>query len=295
MNKRDKALFVCLIVVVLLNWWQINSSQKLMNGISQMQSEINSLRFQISNEIGSVSGVVQQIQDESRWWALDETEILNAGREEAEVKISWYLREYQEDSLVTFNYRPVGENDFTTVAAVKGSEGYFYSILNLAVIPEPMWDISISHSSNSNQSDTFEEVYDKERVELSQKMRYEYYVATTKDGVIRTGEVMQLDLNEMRDYLFNSLHTHVSTQQNRPTYISLVETKYLENVPYRLVEAHVETRMGNRVIEKWPLEKQGDTNEAAVFESRIETTQDYDDLYIVVRYSEGFTVERKIQ
>lgn len=126
-------------------------------------------------------------------------------------------------------------------------------------------------------------------------MRYEYYVAVTKDGVIRTGEVRQLDLNELRGSLFNSLHTHVSIQENRPIFISLVEHKYPDNVTYRLEEAYVETRKGNKTIEKWPLEKRDDTTEAKILERQIETAQDYDELYIVVRYNEGFTVERKIQ
>ncbi len=301
MNKKENVLIICLIgVIILLSWVNLNSSQDLENRMRQMQSEIGSLSSQITHEVSRVSNVVHQIQEEASWWTPGETEILEVGKDEAEVKISWFLREYQEGSLVTFNYRQGREGNFNSINAEKGSEGYYYSVLPIEMTKEPIWENSISRSSsNSRNTEEIEVVNEEKNVFFNQMMYYEYYISVTKDGTTRTGEVRNIDLGKLSFSLFNPLYSHISIHEDRPIIINLVEGNAYYDVYYNIEEVYVESRIGNRRVEKWPLEKddgnRGSLSGENIYDTLIITEKDYDAIYIVIKYNEGFTAEKKIK
>ncbi|MCR3922571.1 MAG: hypothetical protein NUK65_08675 [Firmicutes bacterium] len=302
MNNKEKVLLILIAVIILISWSNLQSSRELENRISQIQNEMYSLRSSITHEVGTVSGVVRQIQEEARWWSPGQTEILNAGKDEAQVKIDWYVKEYQENSLVTFNYRNVREKDFISLDADKGSDGYFFTVLSIEMIKAPLWELSISHSSNSyNHSYPMEEIEEFKEVKPADVNEYEYYISVTKDGTTRTGEVRRLYLHELSYSLFNPLYGHVSIDKGRPTFVNLVEGRAHENVYYRIKEAYVEARTGTSIIKKWPLAKDSNTEAPhygyteTMYSATIETETDYDSFYIVVKYNDAITVEKRIR
>ncbi len=296
MSKNEKILITFLVVVVILiSWTNLNSTRDLENRMRQMQSEIGSLRSQVTHEVNRVSVVVQEMQAESRWWSPGQTEITEVGKDETEVKISWFLREYQEGSLVTFNYRKSGEGDFTPMEAQQGTDGYFYSTLPVEMEKEPAWHISISHETNSNsRSSTVENVVEEKYANFNQ-MRYEYYISVTKDDTTRTGEIRNVDVGDLSYSLFNSLYSHVALSQDRPVSVTLIEELYNRSY-YQIEKVYLESRKGGRSVEKWLVEnKDPRHSNEKIYEVLAQPEKDYDSLHIVINYNEGVTVEKEIK
>ncbi len=296
MSKNEKILITLLVgIVILISWTNLNSTRNLENRMRQMQNELGSLRSQITHEVNRVSVVVQEMQQESRWWSPGETELIEVGKDEAEVKVSWFLREYQEGSLVTFNYRKSGEGDFTPMEAQQGTDGYFYSTLPVEMEKEPVWYISISRQSSTNSRQSTAENVVEEKYANFNQIRYEYYISVTKDDTTRTGEIRNIDVGNLSYSLFNSLYSHVVLDQDRPVLVTLIEELY--NSPYYQIEnIYLESRKGNRSVEKWALENADARHgNEKMYEVLAQPEKDYDSLHIVINYNEGVTVEKKIE
>jgi hypothetical protein len=78
--KKENVLVLCLIVVILISWSNFNSSRNLEQSMRQMQGEISSLRSQMTHEVNRVFGIVQQTQEESRWWSQGMNRNLGSGK-----------------------------------------------------------------------------------------------------------------------------------------------------------------------------------------------------------------------
>jgi hypothetical protein len=224
---------------------------------------------------------------------------LEVGKDEAKVKIDWFLREYQEGSTVTFNYRKPGENSFTPIDAEKGTDGYFYTILPIEMVKEPIWEnyitrISSSSFSRSNRAET---VAEEKYVSLNQQMRYEYYISVSKDDTTRIGETYSIDLAKLSYSLFNPLNSHVDISQDGPVYVNVTEHD-LPPTYYHIESIYFESRKGNRLVEKWTLEKiEDESGRGGINTYRVFTKpeKDFDSLYIVIKYNEGVLVEKEIK
>ena len=163
---------------------------------------------------------------------------------------------------------------------------------------EPIWDNYISRltSSSFSRSNTSETVAEEKYVHFNQ-MWYEYYISVTKDDSTRIGETNNIDLAKLNYSLFNPLNSHVDISQDGPVYVNVTEHD-LPQTYYHIESIHFESRKGNRLVEKWLLEKiEDEPGRGGINTYRLFTKpeKDFDSLYLVVKYNENLIVEKEIK
>ena len=214
MNKKGTVVVVILIsVVILLACINLASITRLNSRLAGMQGYIDSLRFDIHNELSGVSHIFQAMQEQAGWWEPGELELIETGPEQASVRVGWYLRDYRAGSEVFINYRRQGEEEYTALEAGDGSSGHFHVLLNLEFNPEPQWSHGFSRSRHGFGSPP-DEIIEKVVPDYDPQPHYEYYISTLDEGTIRTGDVESLPLDKLFCGYYSCLQSHFDVGKN---------------------------------------------------------------------------------
>ncbi|MEW6622840.1 MAG: hypothetical protein AB1420_06910 [Bacillota bacterium] len=298
---QTRLIWVMAFFIFALSWLNYTNTKELQNRVAQLQSEIGNIRWQVSNEVSRIESVVTQMKEEERWWTPAELQVLSMDKDLAVVKIAWQLKDYQAGSEVKLNYREGRAGDYKAVAASDQGNGYFSVELPLALKQEPQLTMHVSRlGSSGNVKSTGRsqsvEVAVEETSEFSADFHYHYYISVDDRGTIRTSEVRTLDLQKLSYGMFNHASVFIGIEKDK------IEGRLHEMIDqepgplYTLQEVFLETKLGaDQLVERWSFDKATQQDKRSnIYEVRAVPTQSYDSLFLVLRYSEGLTVERKI-
>ncbi|TYQ15761.1 UNVERIFIED_CONTAM: hypothetical protein Cloal_2251 [Acetivibrio alkalicellulosi] len=303
MLKRKDFLSIITVGVILLLLWQTYTNTKnLQNQISHLQSELFGVRSQLSHEVSSITGTVQQMRDDARWWTPGKYEIKEISEEYSLIKVDWILNEYKKGSNVYLNYRQTDEDDFIQVEANDMGNGYFYAVFSTSVPAEPDWEVYLTRTTlEGGRSQVYyntvalEEA--KEIYYSSNKLMHEYFISIEHEGTLKTGELQNIYLSNISLDFFNPLYANINIGDNKID-LHLNEIQTQGNPKYKVQEVFLETRdHDNQVLINWEL-TQIDSSERNTFrlEARdINWERSNESLYLVVIYNDGFTSEREIK
>ncbi|MDQ2087076.1 hypothetical protein RBH29_11625 [Herbivorax sp. ANBcel31] len=306
-NKKDVFLIISVVVISLLILITYTNTKNLNNQIfrlnskiSRLQSELYGVRSQVSNEISSISGIVEKIRDDARWWTPGEFEIEEIKDEEAIIKVDWQLNKYQTGSNVFLNYRQIDEDSYTQVESKDMGNGHFIATFPASIIKkEPVWDVHLTRRI-TNQDQTRTATVDEEIKEFKSPdnvRMYEYFISLEHNGTARSSEIQAIHLSPSNLSLFSPLNANVYVEENRIN-AHIIETMIQENAKYKIQEALLEARdENNKVLKSWNLNKSSfsDMNEFVLGTTVIEDKESYESLFLVVNYNDGITSEREVK
>ena len=258
-----------------------------------MYGEFTSLRSQVSQEVGQVSGIVRQMREDERWWNFRGVEFLETEPDEALVRLQWQLKEFTAGSQVTLNYRKQGEEAFTPIDAESQSDGYYYADFPADINPEPTFEI---HVTRSEQNRTYSEKTER----LESDKAYEYYISVQEDDKLRSSDVLSLNMSSMSKRLFN--HLSIGVHLNDELYITLHEDTYDKESKYQVEQAFAEIRKGDTVIQRERLIVNDDITDSdrrhypedTLYEARLDPATEYDALYLIVNYKDDMAFEKEL-
>lgn len=291
-EKRDrKIIFALLAFIIFLSWSNAAKMTELQNRFNQLQSEISSMRWQVSE----IEGTFSDMREQERWWAPAQIQVEKISKDEVVIKVEWQLKEYQEDSKVTFNYRDGNTGEFKKIDAEQNSNGYFTVSLQINPPREPIIYLHVSQArtKSSNGPVLVEEKAAYE--ELMSELAYEYYISVETQGTIRNSDILNLDLWEITYSLFSPVDVNINIMKDG-SINGMVHGGFSEKTHYKVAEMYLETRdSNNNTQERWYLEKDAFQEMPDGF-STIDVTpeKDYHSLYLVIEYNEGLTVEKRI-
>jgi hypothetical protein len=144
------ASIILLVLVLVISWSALNATRSVRQQVQSMQGELHNLRSQVTHEIGSIRGTVQNIRDDARWYTPPRFKVTGIEDTTALIKLSWNLQEYTAGSTVTLNYRYGDQTVFNEVEAVEESSGLFAVEFPLQLTMEPYWNFSVSRAAGSS-------------------------------------------------------------------------------------------------------------------------------------------------
>jgi hypothetical protein len=284
MEKKDKVIIACIGVLILISC--LNYSK-----VSRLENELGNLYHYISSEISSVSAEVRQIREDARWWSLWAEEIVETGPEQAMVKVTWHIREYQEGCRAYIHYRQFDDEDFISLEAEQDAPGRFHALLPLELPQEPIWH---NHVSKTLTSGTRQEVVGKDSAGLHHELDIYYYISMEDQDYIRTGEIRSFYSYDLGSGLYGLINSNVNLEKNK-IYVFLVVESY-HTPMYTVEEVYLESRAGGRVVERWPLTG-GELDEHIPFKEfsvEAKPEKDYTTISLVVIYDNGESFTREI-
>lgn len=300
------ATIILMVLVLLVSWSALNATRQTRQQLQQLQGEMHNLRSQLTHEVGSIRGTMQTFKEESRWYTSPQFEVIGVENGTATVKLSWNLREYTADSIVTLNYRYGDQSSFREIEAVEESSGLFSAIFPIQIAMEPAWHLSVSQvSSGDTKTSRSSSVEVKEEWgAIISPMLLEYYIALQEGETRRTSEQQRMELNKLRYHYFNPIDLKIRWESEGELNVYLREY-YFGKPQYELLQSHLESRGANsEVIERWPLNPikiqlpagaPAQPAEATTpFEVTAAPAQEYDSLFVVVEYTGGITAEKLI-
>ncbi|KJS13331.1 MAG: hypothetical protein VR67_04945 [Peptococcaceae bacterium BRH_c8a] len=302
-EKRFVVLLSLVLILLLTNWLTWSTTRAMQSDIKWLQGNLNNLHSSVSGEVSGIRGVVKQMKDDARWWEPAEAEFLDVNKDEAQVKISWSLREYRAGSQVMLNYQKPGEQEYIQIAAKEEAKGRFYVNLPVAVPREPVINVNVKQVgdfTNSKAPVEVEESLKEARVSGTEDLNFTYYISVQEGQTIRTSERHSLSLGSLNYQLFSPLIAEVRLMDNGEIEAS-VHYELVGSPHYELKEIYLESRTGeDTVLEKWPLEREHTyvypvpAGAEGFLYLKPTSAKDYDSLFLVINYSDNLKVERKI-
>jgi hypothetical protein len=295
--KNEKLLLGCIVVLLVLNLMTLNHSTQFNSQYRSLQNEIAYLRYQVSNDVSSVSWVVSQIREDAQWWTSAKP-IIEADEENVfALNLGFRLKEYSERSDVSLTYRQDNQHEFSNLPAESLAGGYFTVKLPWEMSVSPLITITTSKErAISSKNQTYQSTSVESTTHEPESWIY-YYIVTKTDDIVRTSEEMMVSMSEVSFMLFNPLNIDILIDRD-DTIQGFIHSGYTgRRAKYKIADIYLEGRKAGRTTGRWPFKEMNDdgySEEEFALELRVKPEADYDSLYVVLRYHEGLTVEREI-
>jgi len=285
---------VLLSISLLVNLAAWSNTRYLREEVSRLKAETSNLRSYMAQELISIRSTVQRIREDERWWTPADLEVARVEDNRAEVKLSWQVKEYDHDSVITLSYRVDGEGIFKEIAGEEETPGRFTAVVPVEIPLEPVWSVSVQRFSQ--QGSKAAKVVEVPRVDPGDTLGLSYYISRKTGETVLASETEYLNLDKLGLGLFTPVHVRVVYSEDGSILVDLHET----GPPARHVmdRAYAEVRgTAGEVLERWDLEPLGgtgqDTDSKAYFGRGVPPAS-YASLYVVLHYQGGFTSEQRI-
>lgn len=309
MMKEKIWIPIVLIVVVGICLFSIfNEMNALRNQVVMLQGDLHSLRSLISQETRVIQEAVQMIQEDNRWWHPGDIDFIEAEDETSQIRINWFIKEYQEGSQVNMHYRLSGEEDFI-VMSVEGEDGYFSADVPLKLPKGPVWStyverrISVDSWRNNERGDSRIDIVEEEIKDSKEYYELHYFFSMKHGDTVKNSEMRALELTQFQARKYGSVRLEIIYHGAEE--VELVFYQYHSGEKQDAVEeVFLESRThdGGR-LKKWPLNPPQSTEarpgyeempEGKVYMARVNPGEDYGTLNLVVQFEDGLTVEREL-
>ncbi|MBO8167898.1 MAG: hypothetical protein H0Z35_01790 [Thermoanaerobacteraceae bacterium] len=180
--SRDKLLVLLLLLNLIFNVIMESRLQALRDLQNMVRSEISGIRADIL-----------KLCEQDKLVTPAVVEVGEKVGEKMEIIFTFRVREYQEESKVTFYYKKMNEAEFTPVAAEHLGGGRFAARIVEEILPSP--EIIISKSSVGKGSTGVEKKV-KVVEEAPDAARYVYYIAVRSGNTVRSTEEMYVNLEK---------------------------------------------------------------------------------------------------
>ncbi|MDW7662292.1 MAG: hypothetical protein SCL54_12805 [Bacillota bacterium] len=277
MKKIDLAqlLLIILIVMTVFSLFKMN---QLTTEVAQLQWQLSAQENNISNQIGGIENIVHQMKEADRWYQEVEAPKLNFVKDEFQLKLSFKLLEYIKESNVSFHVRNFGSDEFITYAATDIGSGIYEIQLSEFGPLNPVLKLDV-HFSNPDTMMLLDFDYsDYENI-------LEYYISVEHGDVMRISETHQVHMYELAYDIFQPISGQIKIDDENNLIETNLESNIMDNfVYYTLYRIEIQAYKDNKMVEWWELKPLDTDSNGLQFVDTLETTEEYDHLYIEMKY-----------
>lgn len=299
MTKREILMLLLVGVLVYFNWQSANYFKQLQNQINNVQGNISHLQNQISNDLRGVAHTLEQQRINERWWSPVNFEVEDISGDKATVKLSWQVREYGIGDKIGLNYRLGNSQEFISATVTEDAPGFFVSRVEVNLPDEPIVEVrTITHtrSGASTPTNAAREIA-TEWVSDRASLNLQYYLVKESQGKLATSDPMSIDLSKIQYQMYLPIFGHVNIINHRNGYTIdsfLNEGGYYMSPPEsNVISASLVARNNlGQTLASWDYRiEPGPGHRDFILNVQ---TDDLQKLYLIINYSNGKVVERKL-
>jgi hypothetical protein len=278
MKNIDKTQLLIFILIVMTVFSLIKMNQ-LTTEIAQLQWQLSAQENSIVNQIGGIENIVHQMKEADRWYQEIEAPKLDYVKDDFQLKLKFKLLEYFIESKVSFHVRNFGSDEFITYAATDiGSGIYEIQLSEFGPLnPVSKFDVLFSNPDTMMLLD-FEDS-DYENI-------LEYYISVEHGETMRVSETHQAHMHDLVYNVFQPISGQIKIDDEN----NLIETSLESNVRdrnyvyYNISRVEIQAYKDNKMVEWWELKPLDKDSHWLQFVDTLESTEEYDHLYIEVKY-----------
>ncbi|MDR5660042.1 hypothetical protein RH915_11125 [Serpentinicella sp. ANB-PHB4] len=299
--KNENKILIALLVLILMSWLFWNSTRQVNNRVMSLQNQVSGLQNQVqqlSSRISSVDTSIHSIREDARPWTTGEIQFLEVKDGEADINISWRLREYKKGSEVALHYRLGDTGEFNKVIATK-ADGYYDATITVEVEVEPMIYMMTSKVEKRGNQNKESHVIDEKQNFPYEKEKYStltYYISVNDGDTVQTMESRVVNLDKINHQLFGTVNVDINYDANANKFHVFFIEDYVTNPENKIVEVLFQTRKAGKVVEEWKIDNNDEhiTRGHEFRKKTLEPAKDFNDTYILIEYDTGIEVERKM-
>ncbi len=299
MERLIRIGFVLLVLSLILNialFSRVGSlTDEMNNRFNMLNSEWQRISSLTQHNADRISLAVNTIETEQRW--ITPVTIIDVKQVDgnAEVRLSWVIKDYREGAPVNFHYRKQGDTQFVSQSASSMGDGRFEVKLTEKLDTEPKWKIGITYFNGKNgdrKASIASEAIKAERPNIM-----EYYI-TVKDGTrLKNSEIMVLELSQISEGIYAPLSTEVQIDRERETYLLFLTQGNSNPKQAKLARAFLVAYNGKKQLIKKQLTLEDAKPDDSVQMFRTEwnySGQSFTKVFLKVEYENGKHFEKEI-
>lgn len=251
MERLIRIGFVLLVLSLTLNMALFSRvgrlSDELNNNFNSFNSELQTVRSMSQHNSDRINQAVNTIETEQRWITPVTFTVVNHTGSNAEVQLSWVVKDYPAGSPVTFHYRKQGDAEFISQQAESMGDGRFAVQLKEKLNTEPKWKIGISYIERKN-GESQSSIAPQDATAAERPNVIEYYI-TVKDGArLKASEIISLGLDNISEGLYAPLSTEVQIDQERAWFTLYLVQARSDPKQAKLARAFLEAYDGDKQL-----------------------------------------------
>ncbi|MDW7675200.1 MAG: hypothetical protein SCK28_11765 [Bacillota bacterium] len=297
-NYNNKVLWALIGLIVAISLTNLSYTKNLQRQIGNLQSELSHIRSQVNHEYANISSLVRSIHEEERWWTPATYQVLEANIDQSVVKMSWQIKEYEENSIVLFNYRLNQNESYQQVEATEEAPGFFSVTIPLEITGEPSINVQVIQRQQESAGTITEEAVPY-GYNSGADINLEYYITAENQGIKRSSEKINIYMHELTYWLFAQLNGFIDLSASNNSYRGHLYEFAEMDTYYKAQEIILEARGGaSEAPQRWTFEAIGEpvrSMKERQYELNVITKEKYDSFYLIVKYNDGKVFEKKLR
>lgn len=268
-----------IIILIAITGYSVFSTNQLITEVEQLQWQYSAQENSIINQISSIENTVDQMKKADRWYEEVEKPKPIIVNGEQQLNLKFKLLEYNKESKVSFHVKNFGSGDFMTYDATDFGNGIYEIQLSDIGPMNPVSKFDVQFSSPEIMSSVEFGNWDKESI-------LEYYISVEHDEEMRISETYQIHMYELIYNIYQPISGHFYIDHEN----SFIETNLesntidLQNVYYTINRVEIQAYMDNKMVQWWEVKAMNADSSWIQFVDTLEITEEYDSLYIEVKY-----------
>ena len=193
-------MFILIALLFVQNFVLLNKVSNLENKINVLQNEDQRTISAINAIPSQINHFLNEIKRVESWMTPVRIDVDNITSNNAKVKATWQIKDYDKNAVVTFNYKQ-NEGEFKEIEVVDKGNGYFETTLSFNVELEPRWIIHVQDQERE-ASKVREEVKEVVKPDVDQYITY--YVAVKTQDNIKSSEMANFHLGALKYGLYGT-------------------------------------------------------------------------------------------
>lgn len=250
MERLIRIGFVLLVLSFALNIALFSRVGTLTDEVSRQFNNFNSEWQRITSltqhNADRISMAVNTIETEQRWITPVNIASANQVGSDAEIQLSWIIKDYADGAAVTFHYRKQDDTEFISQPATSMGDGRFAVKLKEKLKTEPQWKIGIRYIGGNNGESKSSIATGDTTAERPDIM--EYYVTVKEGARLKSSEIFGMHMTEISEGIYSPLAAEVQIDRDREKYfLSLIQ--HISNPKQtKLSRAFLEVYNGDKLV-----------------------------------------------
>lgn len=250
MERLIRIGFVLILLSVALNIALFSRVGRLTddmnNGFNNLNSQWQNISLMAQQNNDRINQAVNTIETEQRWITPVDISGVNHTGSDAEVQLSWVIKDYPSGAPVAFHYRKPNDAEFISQSAKFVGGGRFTVQLTEKVNTEPLWKLGISYVGGKN-GDSRSSVVSKNSTAERPNI-IEYYI-TANDGTrLKSSEIMSLELSQIAEGIYTPLSTEVQINRESERYTVWLTQGISNPKQSKVARAFLEAYNGDKLL-----------------------------------------------
>lgn len=278
MKNIDKTQLLILLLIVITGF-SIFNMNRLNTQVEQLKWQISAQENSIINQISGIEYVVNQMKEADRWYQEVESPKLDVINGDYRLSLKFKLMDYVKVSKVSFHVKHFSSDEYATYEATDIGSGIYEIQLSEFGPLHPVSKIEVDYT-NSETMRLDEFGYpDYEDV-------LKYYISVENGETIRVSETHQLYMYDLAYSIFQPISGRIEIDDENGLIQTNLDSYQMDSdqVYYSIDRVEIQSYLDNKMVQWWKLKEMETESNWLQFMDTLEMSEEYDSLYIEVKY-----------